>query len=980
MSTNEIPFYTQTSLLDRYISEIDPKQDQEVIEVILDVLWEKEHLRRYFFQNRPSPKWAKILWENKFFDSPPAPEKTEEGVSVLPHWDVQEFLINNAEEASGVVIKHIQNIEGNGFYISRAIKALCKLPPEKAVDVLDKIISWLNDPHISSRIGGEVYEYMGVLIMGEKVNEAINVFREFAKPHLMNDFGTVSTRSATSGPVVTIYDNTPEKKFKEIDVLHELTARCPETMSQVLMSHLESALILEGKEINRPDLEGSSWWRVAVEETGQDLENTAKEKILGRFLNTLQSWARINFPGFQSFLEELLTDNRNIFYRVGLYLLSIYPERLSSSVNKELMKFENLDNTEIRHEHFLLLNAGFPFLEQKNRKSLIKYVLSGPPENITESFKSHYEDLEGTIDLPKEKYIQSQASLWVRTRLWMIREYLPEKAMNTLDALLEKYGEPEHPTYHSWSSGGGFVRSVSPISHGELTNYSPSQLLSFINNWEPKYDHQDVFVDINYRGLAKEVAKTIYDNTYRYEEVIADIFKSRPIFASELLQYFQNSNELSNSQWKIVLDVCLNILREDVIRTSGDWIWARQCITNLINTGFQRKSHNIPESLLPKAKEVLLILINDPDPKPEDETIPTVEDINAFEDPLTRSLNHVRPNALQGLILYAIFRCQETSPSIRLEDDVKKALNNILAKTKKKSFSIYSVFGKNFPRLYWVDEQWAKTNIDKIFPEITDKETLWYFQSSWDAYITNNYFYDIRDIMNRYYTRAIDNVSRGLFTRKDVIKPFTTHLVLDYLLFDHGDNVLSNESIPVIRMIRKGKPTQAASVAWSLWKVCHSNTNKVQDWWPKVKKIWKWRVHEASQAHHQSDFDQEIRYYAWLLELAPDHESIITLYPMLEGMLPHIVNIRHRDKGWDSLEMFLATQVDMHPLECIHLYQHMRVQRGEDYIWRQETEEAKKIIETGASNPGSRQDTLSLIDYLGSIGNHSYRHIYETYT
>ena len=120
-----------------------------------------------------------------------------------------------------------------------------------------------------------------------------------------------------------------------------------------------------------------------------------------------------------------------------------------------------------------------------------------------------------------------------------------------------------------------------------------------------------------------------------------------------------------------------------------------------------------------------------------------------------------------------------------------------------------------------------------------------------------------------------------------------------------------------------------------------------------------------------------MRNFAHLPNIAPDYEPIVTLWPLLEGMLPHIVNIQHRDIGWDQIERFLSNQVKIYPLESIQLYHMMREQRGERYSWYRETVEAHKIIETAVENPISREETLSLIDFLASQGNYEFQPIYN---
>jgi len=981
MSKKELPFYTQAALLDKYIEDIDPKRDAEIINVIVDVLRNRQDLRRYFFRNRPSPNWANILWENGFFESPPLLEETDTGIITLPYWDVQGFLIEVATKVPEIVIKHVQSIDANGWYIAQSIKALNKISPQESAKVTDRIIKWLNNPNIAGAIMEDTYNYIAQLIVGEQIDDAISVFEEFTKPRLIEEFGTIGTRSATLGPIVTLYDNTLGKDYYKISIINELSERKPKIVSKILFEHLGQALKLEGDVVERPDFEKTSWWRVTVEETGQNSGNTAKDKILKSLLYALQAWAIIDFSTFVLCLNQLIQDDRKIFFRIGLYLLFKHFEQIPAVVTKELEIFDNLDDTEIRHEYFLLLNRGYKHLPLEKQEELIKFILSGPPEKTQEIYSSFYSP---EMKLSQNDYITGRCDLWIRDRLWMIQENLIGEAKEKLCELLEKYGQPEHPTFHTWTSEGGFIKDVSPVHGEDLVELHPQQLDDFINKWEPDPEQVSFFEEESYKGLAQEVGKLIYQNTTKYKEWVTNIANTRPIFANEILATFERSDEITLQQWEVVITLCEDLLKDNRIRTSMEggysatWSWVRHSIARLIRSGFKKESHTIPESLFPRARDILLILIDDPDPDTEPQ--PELDKEFSVNDPLTRALNHIRPIALSSLIDYARVRAKQVTEAERLEAEVKQALSDKLDTNIETSLSVRSVYGKYLPTLYWLDSEWVKANIDNIFPKITSNESLWIFQSAWDAFIFHcHYVLDFRELLYTKYITAIETLRYGFITRRDIVGNLANHLVIDFLLGDYGNDFLENEFVPLVRFFQKTRPEDRAFGATACWRACEQNPDKLGGWWPKVLQIWEWRVQEAIADNHSSDSDPEMRDFANLPNVAPKEETILTLWPLLEGMLPHIVNIQNRESGWDDFEKYLSNQVDKYPLESIQLYRMMREQAVYRPIWYQETDEAKKIIVTAAEKKVSRDETLSMIDYLGSVDNHEFKYVYDQY-
>ena len=58
----------------------------------------------------------------------------------------------------------------------------------------------------------------------------------------------------------------------------------------------------------------------------------------------------------------------------------------------------------------------------------------------------------------------------------------------------------------------------------------------------------------------------------------------------------------------------------------------------------------------------------------------------------------------------------------------------------------------------------------------------------------------------------------------------------------------------------------------------------------------------------------------------------------------------------------------------------MREERGDYYIWQEESNEAAEIMEIAAEDQKSRKETLSLIDFLMSKENYAYKYLYDRYT
>ncbi len=290
MSSSEVPFYAQAAVLDRYIHFSEPGADPETLEIILEMLRSRQDLRKYFFRSGPSAAWAPVLWDRGFFDAPPPPQQTDTG-PILPRWDVQEYLTSVAGQVPDIVIKHVESISGQGWYISRSIQALCFIPAEDVKRVLVRIIEWLEDPRIARAIASKTYELVVKLAKEGEYASAFSLFQELTAPIPSSDVKDVGGFTVRAEAVSRFRSAWDEEQILlgGLELLKELDIQ---RVVAILEEHLCTALRLEATAMNSPDFEFSSWWRTAIEDTGQDLDRVYRDKLLRTLRDALEIWVQ----------------------------------------------------------------------------------------------------------------------------------------------------------------------------------------------------------------------------------------------------------------------------------------------------------------------------------------------------------------------------------------------------------------------------------------------------------------------------------------------------------------------------------------------------------------------------------------------------------------------------------------------------------------------------------------------------------------
>jgi hypothetical protein len=193
------------------------------------------------------------------------------------------------------------------------------------------------------------------------------------------------------------------------------------------------------------------------------------------------------------------------------------------------------------------------------------------------------------------------------------------------------------------------------------------------------------------------------------------------------------------------------------------------------------------------------------------------------------------------------------------------------------------------------------------------------------------------------------------------------------------DTPLGQSSL-IVEFFTKTPPEVRQKAAWAVYRICQDNPSNRSQYWPRARALWQWRSKEAAISNHSPEFNEEMEKFAQLLLVAPETESLSSLRPLMESLLPHIGRNEYRNFGWDSVEKYLSTQVEKDPVKAIQFYRLMYDRRTSRPRWFHHPDESRKIIEVAAENPRSREDALALIDLFARWGDYEFRDIHERFS
>ena len=625
-----------------------------------------------------------------------AETKADDVLGIIEKIDAQDIniqgtlirtIVNMPEETAikgiGVVTKYLDKQENKWWYAigESAAKLMVKLVvnhPDKAFEVADALLdAWVSEEKTYGK-------------------DIVAKFSEDEYSKLMLEY------------YKKVWEANPERAVR---VLIKILNRCLETLDEKEDVSRSFSYGLELGDLDKIDMNHPRIRTVLVKgicEAGRVLIDKESGKV-------------------SNLLDLLEGTNRVIFLRIAMYLLRFVKpdtekDRISKLVgNKEYFKEYN----PCWNEHRRLLNDKFDEVGEQARKVFVEWVAK---QKITEKRKKEVEEWcrKNNDELPDFEKWENQAKA---KELYLVQERFRE--------LYEEYHKKSGVNDADLAPRRmvSEARDVSPmegtpLAAEEMAKKKVDDVLDYIlepKNYEgrKKADEWHDPVDALRSTFKEDVKK-------RPKKYLGcDITKLKAIPASFLTSLFYGLNDsirdgsFEKYGWEHLIEVATEVVNEK--HQDETYRSCFSAIVGILRDAFSERDNAIEldKSMAKQFWSILASLVHFP-----------MGDMSRFgeegheRDPMQIRCNIVAGEAL-GITVSLGIACKK-----RFEDYWTKELKGEMrecwefALIEIKEPGVNCVFGVNFSRIYWMDNEWVEKNLENLFSD-KNWDEIWGTYTSW---------------------------------------------------------------------------------------------------------------------------------------------------------------------------------------------------------------------------------------------------------
>jgi hypothetical protein len=731
------------------------------LKLIRDHLPNNVLTRGEFFDRLTSWRWLELLAKEGFFSDPPGPENdSAAGTISYPAWPPSRYLarIANIPEAQEAVLRVALAVpETDNIRVSADLADVAlALPAALAALFVPKAKKWSESSH-SILLPDRIAAIVGHLTRGGKIDEALEIARALLT--------VVPGRERVGTP----FRPEPESRF---DVWHyrkflseqapELVDEAGERALEVFSALLESALELSRRPEEKGSFEdASSIWRRAIEDHIQNHDQSVKDALVSAVRDATLRLAARDPTRIEALVNQLEGRRWRVFQRLALYLLSQHAASHPLLVESRLANRALFEDTQLRHEYYLLSQAGFGVLPAPAQAAILFWIEKGPD---LESAAASSEAILGRR--PSDVELGRYAKSWRRDRLEPLKAHLGPPWREQYDALVAELGPADHPEFTSYTST--WSGPTSPRSANELRSMEPEAIAAYVHSWKPSRD----WMAPTREGLGRELTGLVAADPARFAVRAVAFRGTAPTYVHHVLQGFIDGlRERRPFDWTGVLDLCewvvhqpheTSIPSERSFDDDPDWSATKQVIAELLSRGLDGGVAELPITLRERVWALLRPLTDDPNPTLEEEAKYGPPNLSAVD----YSLGTVRGQAMRAIMRYALWVQRALAPeatprpgadeALDRMPEVRDVLERHLDCGLEKSLAVRSVYGQWFAALVFLGRRWVESHLEEIFP--TDSNLSVFRDAAWDAYLT----WSVSEIMDATFAAARSEYDRAV--------------------------------------------------------------------------------------------------------------------------------------------------------------------------------------------------------------------------
>ena len=383
----------------------------------------------------------------------------------------------------------------------------------------------------------------------------------------------------------------------------------------------------------------------------------------------------------------------------------------------------------------------------------------------------------------------------------------------------------------------GPAAPMKPLTFRELSEMSNAQIADYLNNYQ-----ETEIIGMPFlagRGLADTLAEYVESEPQRFTDNLLPFQDVRNLYQSSLLQgcldAWRNKKDFN---WAALLEFIHQILLSKQFWTEqyNDGFnyrnWVFSTTADLITEGTKDDTHAFDAQLLPRAEDILLILVDK-----------ARQSVSTLDNLPTDVLNSDRGRVFSAVGDYAL-RFARTNESeytdcrwpYAIRADFTKRLDRSIEPSLEFSYTL----GYYLPYLMYLDKEWVHLNINRIFPQ--QDEDHW--QAAFSGYLLHP---GVREEFHS-LLKAHGHYQKALSTRfadAEVLDGLVRHICTGWI---EDSETLDDKTSLIYQLIHSGNPNLLAGIVYFFARRADNLSDKV-----KIKVMSAWRALFGVLSQHSEE-------------------------------------------------------------------------------------------------------------------------------
>ncbi len=845
----------------------------------------------YFFNKLSSPAWIVPLSKRGRFSHPPPIERVDENMFRYPRWPEGDYLLRMASAAPDEVAAAIEPVcfESNNVLVHLLlIDIAAKLPPTLSRDIAIRETAWVGkQASLFTLYPEKAASLVEHLAYGGEATVALGFASAMLEVRAPKDTHKGTPIEIEDGSTHILKPSPdPEGKMEPVwsqvflrRVLEPLSLAIPDRFLASLTENLNRAVsIYTSNQLDDSD-DYSTIWR-------PDIEHGSHYETLDEAVSALAGAITVLSDQEADFTPMIMAAFKPytwpIFDRLRAFTLLRASNPDPAQVAEFLSDPSKYERPSKNPEFTELLKKRATALAEDTLKKILDRIDAGPDPA---SYAYHLKHRVQPDNVEAET--MSIIERWKLEWLHPLAAALDNTRTEELNRLLEKYNPPQ-PHFHS--SGVMALQDHSPTNLDSFKGMSAVALVKYLKEWTPPISGHP-FERPSRAGAANTLREWVSDDPQRASEVLEHFMTIEldPAYISAMLDAFSASLKTDKqfdvyavaraAQWVAEHTDALAEPKGDGWNREATWNWAHMSSARFMaELMLQEQRLDIARAteLFPVLRALCFL------------PHPTVEDEIEYKKEASRyasfAVNTPRPVGVEAMVRYGRWMKLATPEAEfvpALLAPVLEVLEQKLDAAKEPSAAVREMFGMQFRTLAWLDIEWFKSVIPKLFPgrDGTSKEEKTLDRFAWNSYLqygglARNTFPATR----KRYQAAVKALQKGDEPVRDIDRKLANHLMQYYA---HGAIEL-DDPLLVQFFASASVKLRAQAVGDIGWNLGRDTTPLSPEIQTRLMRLWESRM-PLLAAGSKEDAD-ELGTFGWWFASGkfPDEWAIAQAMPILE--------------------------------------------------------------------------------------------------